>query len=77
VRFRRTFAILPKAAWNERLKLLAATLNAAGLAVFGFGALSPMFNGSGPPSGVQIATCGVIFGVLHWAAQWLLHLLED
>jgi hypothetical protein len=67
---------LGKAGWNERLKLLATSLNAVGLAFLGLGALGPLLSGLDRPA-VQYALCGVISVALHVIAQWVLRWLED
>ncbi len=68
---------LTKAAWNERYKLLATSLNAIGLAIFGFGALAPPFTDTATGSGVQSVACTAMSVALHLWAQWFLRWLED
>ena len=68
---------LSKSGWNERLKLLATSLNAVGLAVFGFGVLAPGFSAAADPTGSQTVFCAAILVGLHLSAQWLLRWLRD
>ena len=67
-----------KAARNERRKLKATTLNTVGLAMFGLGALTPVFT---QPSEARdlltIALSSVSLYVLHELARLVLGGLED
>ena len=67
---------LTKAAWNERIKLFATSLNAVGLAVVGFGAIGPLLGGQ-PVDEVRFITSCAIFVAFHLAAHWALKWLED
>jgi hypothetical protein len=67
---------LSKAAWNERLKLFATSLNAVGLTVLALGVIGPFVTGQ-PVSGVRFLGSCAIFLAFHVAAHWALRWLED
>lgn len=72
-------AALPgKAARNEQRKLKATTLNAVGLASFGFGVLSPVFAGDlSLELLVKVAAGAALCYILHERAQAAVADLED
>lgn len=71
-------ALRSKAARNEERKLQTTTLNTVGLAVFGLGALTPVFAGSSDVNDVgSIALSCLVFYMLHQLARAKLRGLED
>jgi NAD(P)H-hydrate repair Nnr-like enzyme with NAD(P)H-hydrate dehydratase domain len=69
---------MTRAARNERRKLLANSLNTAGLAIFGLGVLTPMITtGLAWSSAFKTTACCAILLVLHSAAQRLMKGVED
>ena len=63
---------------NERRKLIATTLNTVGLAVFGVGALQPVFSlrFTWPVMLFAVAACAILVS-MNRAASWVLSGLEE